>query len=193
MIGSVRDFTDFSYHQHDVICNQKYADTLPYSFHLKMVKAQASKFMYLAMLPRGVGNPIMGYEKDHENLLRESLVLMGCAGHDLIEDARLSYNDIKERAGVDVAEIIFLCTEMRGRNRAERKNDQFYKELATNELAVFVKLCDIMANSTYSILSNSGMLRKQKEEWPHIKEALKEYTFGKFRIMTGYLDKLYDL
>ncbi len=189
---NIREFEQFCYNRHDVVCNQKYDHDLPYSFHLKMVRAQADKFIDLIDLPNGNGNPTMGYDTDGENLKRKINVLMGCAGHDLIEDARLSYNDVKDRAGDTVAEIIFLCTEMRGRNRTERKNDQFYRELATNELAVFVKLCDIMANSTYSILSNSGMLVKQRGEWPKIKEALIGAD-GRYLSMFDYLDKLYEL
>lgn len=177
-----RDFIEYCYEQHDKVCNQKYADDLPYSFHLKMVRAQAYKFIDLIQAGSG---PISGPSN-------RDMVLMACAGHDLIEDARVSYNDIRQMACEEVAEIIFLCTEMRGRNRHERKNDQFYEELVTNELAVFVKLCDIMANSLYSVLSNSSMLKKQKEEWPRIKEKLSGY-YIKYRPMFQCLDKIYAL
>ena len=173
-------FERFCYHQHDEACNQKY-DELPFSFHLKMVKAQAEKFVDL-FYPNNTVD--MSYKR--------ALIFAGCAGHDLIEDARISFNDIKDKMGPDVAEIIFLCTEMRGRNRGERKNDQFYNDLVKNELAVFVKLCDIMANSLYSVLSNSTMLKKQKEEWSGIR--IKLFPFHQqFVMMFDYLDKIYGL
>lgn len=185
------EFVLYCYHRHDVECNQKYGDNLPYSFHLKMVQDQADKFIHLVeqTLKYISGPPSIEpvYSKERE------WVMAAIAGHDLIEDARVSYNDIKGRVGVEVADIIFLCTEMRGRDRAERKSDEFYKQLAENELAVFVKLCDIMANSLYSVSTNSSMLKKQMEEWPKIKERLSKHTMGKFIEMAQYLDKIYTL
>lgn len=174
--GQARQFIEYCYERHDVVCNQKYDNDLPYSFHLKMVQAQADKFVHL-----------LKYEDE------VACVDCGCAGHDLIEDARVSYNDIKGRIGVEVADIIFLCTEMRGRDRTERKSDEFYRQLAENELAVFVKLCDIMANSLFSIATNSTMLKKQMEEWPKIKERLSKHATGRYMEMFQYLDKIYAL
>ena len=149
---------DYFYNLHDINCNQKYNKTLPYSFHLEMVLKQAEKFILLCI-------------PDADYLIYRN-VAIGCVGHDSIEDARITYNDVVEQFGEEVADIIFLCTEMRGRNRKERKNDVFYNELKTNKLAVFVKLCDILANVTFSLLSNSDMFAKAKEEYPNIKSHL---------------------
>lgn len=78
---------------HDNQCNQKYNKTLPYSFHLEMVAAQAQKFE--KYIP--VDNPY------------HDAVWVGIWGHDSIEDARLTYNDIKDLWGEHAAEIIYLC------------------------------------------------------------------------------------
>ncbi len=43
----IENLRNIIYNQHDVICNQKYGDNLPYSFHLRCVEAQAIKFMHL--------------------------------------------------------------------------------------------------------------------------------------------------
>lgn len=169
--GILREFCRFAVDQHDVVCNQKYAGKLPYSFHLKLVAAQATKFEKLIDPPQ------------------RTLVQAACYGHDLIEDARVTYNDIKEK-DEELAEIIFLCTEMRGRNRAERKSEAFYRELATNKLAVFVKLCDLIANVHYSAMSNSSMFHKYKAEYPKVKEFL---FCDEYWDMFTYLDKLFDL
>jgi hypothetical protein len=91
-----------------------------------------------------------------------------------------------------LAEIIFLCTEMRGRNRAERKNDVFYQQLAQNELAVFVKLCDIMANLKYSILENSSMYDKYLAEWSKTRSILKDH-LTTYQNMFAHIDKLLSL
>lgn len=178
-------FKDWAIHQHDVECNQKYAKVLPYSMHLHYVDHQARRFNHL--IP---GDKLF-------------LVRAACYGHDLIEDARITYNDIIEMAkkgmvGVpsesaeELAEIIFLCTEMRGRNRAERKNDVFYHQLAQNELAVFVKLCDIIANLKYSILENSSMYDKYLAEWPKVREALRGH-LTTYHNMFAHIDKLLSL
>lgn len=164
-------FKEYCIMQHDVVCNQKYAKSLPYSMHLKYVDAQALRF--ITLIPEGCVN----------------LVRAGCYGHDLIEDARISYNDIKE-VNADLAEIIFLCTEMRGRNRGERKNEQFYEELSKNRLAVFVKLCDVTANATYSVLENTSMYERYQAEYPKVKTYLWS---EEYQPIFDYLDKLFTL
>lgn len=155
---------------HDIECNQKYAKILPYSFHLEMVNKQAEKFANL--IPS-------------EN----APVWVGIWGHDSIEDARLTYNDIKDMFGVEAAEIIYLCTENKGRTRADRKDDVWYHQLKTNEGAVFVKLCDIIANVKFSLLTNSSMFSKYKAEYNQKVRPL--LYCEKYRDMFEYLDKLF--
>ncbi len=165
-----KDFIEFCYKQHDIICNQKYGDGLPYSFHLKLVVKVAEQFIELIPKTKvGKGSRIMGpvYSKERD------WVLMGAAGHDLIEDARLTYNDVLNLSGSKhVADIIYCCTEDKGRTREERHSEKFYKDLSENKLAVFVKLCDIIANVKYSILTNSTMLAKYKNEYNKTHEYL---------------------
>lgn len=166
---------NFFYHLHDVVVNQKYNETLPYSFHLEMVANQAKKFEKL--IP--VDDP---YYSD---------IWIGVYGHDSIEDARLTYNDIKSKFGERAAEIIYLCTEDKGRNRGERKSDKFYEELKTNESAVFVKLCDIMANSLFSQLTGSTMFEKYRQEYYR---KVKPHLYSdEYKEMFGYLDKIYSV
>jgi len=167
-------FRNFCFDQHDKECNQKYDKTLPYSFHLKCVAAQAMKYANLVGFTE---------EETHQ-------VICGAYGHDLIEDARLSYNDIKDGMTVEIAEIVFLCTENKGRNRAARKGKEFYEDLVKNKLAVFVKLCDIKANATFSMLTGSGMFKKYATEWTYIKVYLNEH--GKeFSVIFDDLDRLF--
>ncbi len=172
MDNSQREFIQWCYNQHDVVCNQKYDNTLPYSFHLKAV---------------------LSYGKRFHNLLDVNdlnAMVCGCVGHDLIEDARVTFNDVMARSDERIAEIIFLCTEMRGRSRKERKTDEFYTGLATNKIAVYVKLCDIMANTSFSIATSSGMYAKQQGEWPRIREFLYR---AELESMFQLLDKLYAI
>lgn len=91
MLGAKSYFTNL----HDVECNQKYNGNLPYSFHLEMVAKQAEKYQH--HIPSD--NPYY------------NAVWTGIWGHDSIEDARLTYNDVKEKFGEIAADIVYLCTE----------------------------------------------------------------------------------
>ena len=172
----------YFYFLHNIEVNQKYDKILPYSFHLEMVYNQGKKFKDIANLIRKDG--------DIEDYLPYSIVV-GLYGHDSIEDARLTYNDIKEKFGQESAEIVYLCTENKGRNRSERKDDSFYNELKTNKLAVFVKLCDLIANVKYSLLTNSTMFDKYKSEYTY---KIKPHLFTQeFKPMFDYLDKIFEI
>lgn len=157
------------YDQHDVECNQKYGETLPYSFHLKAVQAQGLKFIKLLEDPRSAG-------KEY----REEDLSIALAGHDLIEDGRMTLNDIvsllqgqigNTRAKF-IAEIIYAVTDEKGRDRMSRKNEKYYKELKENKSAVFVKLADISANMIYSKLFNTRMYAMYKVEFAQTKAKL---------------------
>lgn len=142
---------DFCVNQHDNVCNQKYDNDHKYSFHLNLVYKVSLEFEHL-----------LSSEEDRHT------TKMAAMGHDLIEDARVTYNDIKLMAGERVADIIYACTEEKGRNRAERHSPAYYQGLADNRLALFVKLCDVVANVKYSLLTNSGMLEKYRKELPNL-------------------------
>lgn len=174
------EFIEWCKYQHDTVCNQKYDGNLPYSKHLDFVHAQYKRFNYL------IGDGWVDYGTW---TVLQSLE-MGCYGHDLIEDARVTYNDIVEKVGPEVAEVIFCCTETAGRTREERHDLSYYQRCASNRLAVFVKLCDIMANVTYSILTKSKMYKKHKAEH---EKTMKYLYREEFKPMYDYLDKLFAL
>lgn len=166
---------EYFYNLHDVECNQNYDGKLPYSFHLEMVAKQAEKFE--KYIPSDFPYYNYGW--------------VGIYGHDSIEDCRLTYNDIKEKFGQEAGEIIYLCTQDKGRNRAERKSDVWYHNIKQNDLAVFVKLCDIIANVKYSLLTNSSMFKKYKAEYNQkVKPML--YT-EQYKDMFDYLDKIFEI
>jgi (p)ppGpp synthase/HD superfamily hydrolase len=163
---------------HDVECNQKYNKTLPYSFHLEMVYAQGKKFKRLIY----TGDPLSA--EDWQN------VAIGLWGHDSNEDARLTYNGILDKFGKAAAEIIYCCTEERGRTRYERHSTFYFEELSQNRLAIFVKLCDIIANVKFSLLSNSSMFDKYKKEYLEVKKYLYR---EEFKDMFDYLEQLFTI
>lgn len=184
----MKTFIDFCKYQHDIECNQKYDGNLPYSFHLNLVAKQVKKFDYIL--------------KPEEKIL----VLYGAWGHDLIEDARVTYNDVKlfkhpsplwngkviedDFEMPQLADIIYACTELRGKNRSERHGAEYIKGLKDCRLGLFVKLCDIAANIGYGLLTNSGMYDKYKIEFPKLKEQL--YT-EEFKPLWDYIEKLLNI
>jgi (p)ppGpp synthase/HD superfamily hydrolase len=175
MIKSRKEAEQYFFILHDKKVNQKYGDeefNIPYSFHLNNVVNFAEKFRHLVPSEKFI------------------FVIVGCLGHDSIEDGRLSFNNIKDQFGEEVAEIIFLCTENKGRSRSERKDDKFYQELAQNDLALFVKLCDIMANSTFSLATNSSMFEKYKKEFDKV---VKLTWTARYQEMYDFLEKLYKI
>jgi len=151
--------------------NHFYDKYLPYDFHLRMVVRNGEKFIHLV-----------------SNDNQES-VINGCWCHDLIEDTRQSYNDVLENTSYETAEIVRVCTNLtRGRNRAERMPDWIYKDIKETPNALFVKLCDRIANCQYSRMTGSSMFTKYQKEHAHFKEML--YTKGYLQVMWDYLEEV---
>lgn len=159
--------------------NQKY-DTHSYEYHLIKVDEVAKRFLYIYDKKPGI------------NILYETIIRCGCFGHDLIEDAHQTYNNIFENIkSIEVAEIIRACTsDIRGRTRDERMTDEVYNDIRNTEFATFVKLCDRIANVEYSLLSVGKMFEKYKNE--HTKFKSKLYT-EELKPMFDHLDKIFNL
>lgn len=121
-------------------------DNKPYSVHLAMVAYYAQK--YIEFVPEE-------YRDD---------VISACWLHDTIEDTRNTYNDIKKISSEFVADIVYAVTNEKGKNRKERANDAYYKGIRETPFAVFVKLCDRLANVKYSLDTNSRMLDVYRKE-----------------------------
>ena len=104
--------------------------------------------------------------------------------HDTIEDGSLSYNDIKKRYGVEVAEMVFCVTDQLGRNRKEKKEKTLPKT-ASNADAIIVKLADRIAN-----IEHGGKVDMYAEEYQQFKGVLFLNTPAHAKIMWGHLEKL---
>lgn len=171
----MKEFRELIYNQHDVVCNQKYGDNLPYSFHLKAVEMQGMKFIHL------LGD---GFIDNPDNFRAhpvgiQYIVLHALVAHDVIEDGRWTYNNVLDNVLLNnaiasrmVADIIYCVTDEKGKSRSERKNEKYYQELRENKLAVFVKLADLAANTLYSKLTGSTMYDQYKSEFPKFKEKV---------------------
>lgn len=145
--------------------NQTYDKTLPYSYHLSAVADAAIEY----------GNEVVTETADILPLI------FGAYFHDSIEDARLTYNDVKKVASqfmdsdqvLTAAEIVYAVTNDKGRTRAERAGEHYYAGIRTTPFAPFIKLCDRYANIKHSVLnSNSHMSEVYHTEWCHFIESI---------------------
>ena len=152
--------------------NQTYGENLPYGFHLDMVVEGVSSFGYLVC-------------KSEDDMLP---LFFGGYFHDTIEDARQSYNDVigiarqylTEEQAITAAEIVYALTNDKGRNRAERAGEKYYKGIRETPYAPFVKLCDRLANITYSCTmadkSNVRMRKVYKDEMHHFLASINPHS-----------------
>lgn len=135
--------------------NQTYGDNLPYGFHLDMVVEGV----------RDYGHLVCASETDILPMF------FGAYYHDSIEDARQSYNDVlrqarqlmNEEQALMAAEIVYALTNDKGRTRAERAGERYYEGIRTTPYAPFVKLCDRLANVTYSCSIDGGKFDRMRE------------------------------
>lgn len=151
--------------------NHMYDTYLPYEFHLRMVVQVAKNFSN-------------EYSATHENV-----ILAACWCHDLMEDTRENYNSVVNNTCGSTAEIVRAVTNNgRGRNRKERMSDDVYKDISTVENALFVKLCDRIANVQYSKMTNSPMFEMYKRENANFKSRL---ISSAHHAMWAYLESLF--
>ena len=149
--------------------NQIYGENLPYGYHLDMVVEGVVEY----------GHLVCDCEKDVLPLL------FGAYYHDSIEDARLTYNDVMKVArgfmtdeqALMATEIVYALTNDKGRTRAERAGEKYYQGIRETPYAPFVKLCDRLANVTYSCSIDSGrngsrMREIYKDEMKHFLSAI---------------------
>ena len=152
--------------------NQTYGDELPYGYHLDMVVNGIRDF----------GHLVCAKEEDVLPLF------FGGYYHDSIEDARLTYNDVlktargmmTEEQALKATEIAYALTNDKGRTRAERAGEEYYKGIRKTPYAPFVKLCDRLANITYSCSGvNDNSLRMKevyKGEVPHFLASINPHS-----------------
>ena len=149
--------------------NQTYGDDLPYGFHLDMVVEGICCY----------GHLVCACEEDVVPLF------FGGYFHDSIEDTRQTYNDVMKMArkwmteeqALMATEIVYALTNDKGRTRAERAGERYYQGIRETPYAPFVKLCDRLANVTYSCSIDSGrdgsrMREVYKGEMKHFLTAI---------------------
>lgn len=138
--------------------NHKYDEVYSYTMHLKMVYNYAIKYIHSVIF-----------------LYSEAEILAALAAawvHDVIEDARETYNDVKKATNKNVADIAYALTNYKGKTRSQRAGKSYYKEIKSVPLADYIKICDRLANIKYSSLTQSTMLDVYRKEHDHFKTIL---------------------
>ena len=143
----------FAIGKHDET-NHFYEGELPYSYHLDLAFHVGLKFIYLVD------------KNEQENVL----AAIWC--HDVIEDCRVTYNDLKKETNQKVAELVYAVTNEKGKNRAERANSKYYDGIVHTKYATFIKLCDrishvLHANKSSDIGFKDSMVGKYRSENKH--------------------------
>ena len=169
--------------------NQSYGANKPYIFHLLDVFDCVKSFGFQSC-------------NNEEDVLG---IVAGALFHDSIEDARLTYNDVKyilkfrglsENQVFIGSEIAYALTNEKGRTRAERANEKYYEGIRSTKYAPMVKYADRIANLRYSVMNSiehesEECIRKAKmyiKEMDHFNESVIrenvniEYTVPKLMI-----------
>jgi (p)ppGpp synthase/HD superfamily hydrolase len=146
--------------------NQPYG-LYPYMFHVRQVMEIAERFK--------CGDDII------------TAVIL----HDTIEETSLTYSNIKDNFGLEIADIIYCVTNELGRNRAER-NSKTYPKIKNNWKATVVKLCDRIANIEHSKKYNSKLFKMYKNEHDYFYRSIKseEHPISKTGDLWNYLGLL---
>lgn len=134
----VIDARNYAFHRHDIYCNQWYDEKLKlrYSHHLQMVADVGIRFSYLI--------------EDRSQIPR-FLILLYC--HDILEDGRLTVNDLIKIFGLEIAlDIRKLSVDPRGITKEDRLSDSYYEDINTDFVVSLVKLCDRAANIEHGVM-----------------------------------------
>lgn len=125
-------------------------------------------------------------EADEESLIEANL-------HDIIEGGDTTKNDIRNKFGEKIAEVIYLVSDYKGRNREDRKCQAFYDEIKASVhrlQATKIKVADRIANVRRSIKNGHSMGEKYKQEYIHFRTQL--CIVGHITSMWTELDKLME-
>lgn len=124
-----------------------------------------------------------------ENVGEEVLAAVYC--HDVEEDCRMTYNDVKKATNERVANIVHALTNEKGKVRSERANNKYYKGILDEPYAILGKLADRLGNVEYSMTHGEPTTRQNsmyRKEYDHFRNSLyKDYHYAE---MWHELDKM---
>jgi len=146
--------------------NQKYGD-LPYVYHLYNVVQNVTQY----------------YDRDTK-------MIQAAWMHDVLEDTAVSYFQVDQKFGKDVAELVYAVTDDLGKNRRERK-DKTWGRLAEfeNYQGLGLKLCDLLANVADSA-ATGNKLDMYKKDYPLFRDKFYDNNHSEHSQVWDELDRL---
>jgi (p)ppGpp synthase/HD superfamily hydrolase len=157
--------------------NQLYGGNLSYGKHLDDVEKQVNK--WIDCIWNDIPFTVVPFDAQNKLLAIARL-------HDVLEDCGVKRKELEELFGEFVGGIVWLVTNAPGNNRKIR-HALTYRKTRKHPLAVFIKLCDHIANIEQGG-SLVGMYRKEHEDF---ERALR--TKGQFDSMWKHLAKLLEV
>ena len=158
------EMIQFASHCHK---DQTYGGDKPYTFHLRAVRDVAYRFM-----------PFLGYGSSIE------VIVLACWGHDLAEDCGISKQELTDKFGEEVADLIIAVSKLDGKSRKDGALDYYKQIRVAGSSAVYLKLVDRIAN-----VEAGGKTDMYKKEHLLFKASL--YKENEFDILWNRLDQLF--
>ena len=136
--------------------NQKYGDQ-PYMVHLEMVDKLVNQFIYL--LP------------SQYHLFAQTASWL----HDVLEDTGYTEIELQKRFPKQTCQVVKLLSK-----HPNQSYDEYYANIASNPVAVYVKLCDRLANVRSSLFPrNDEKLNRYKLHQQNVQAFLNISPFTK--------------
>lgn len=167
----------YAFHRHDIYVNQWYDKNLklPYSYHLQLVVDTICRYSYI----------LDGNMDDFKKA-----IIIGYL-HDIVEDCRLTFNDLSKLIGVDMARLVMkLVCDPRGETKEDRLNDEYYAGVNEHFLTAFVKLADRIANIEHGLLHSSSMVSTYRKGMDKI---YKHFTDPRLKPMIDYIEGILNV
>lgn len=144
--GIYRDALTFAQNAHE---GQVYGANTPYYKHILDAVAIASEF---------------GVEND--------CVYAAVALHDVVEDTEIEIDEIDERFGFAIANLVYAVSKPKGKSRREAE-DEYYRQIRAARDAVVIKLADRIANVRNAWETQNTVLFMYFQEYKKFRSELK--------------------
>jgi (p)ppGpp synthase/HD superfamily hydrolase len=132
-------------------------------------------------------NARMHYDP-HVNILEPEQIIAAAWLHDVLEDTPTTLEEIEDKFGYQVANVVNLLTDKDGRNRLER-HLRTYHAIRRDPDAILIKLSDRRHNHERSIKYGEKYAIMYRDEYLRFKFAL--YNPGQFVELWRELDDQY--
>lgn len=150
----------FALAKHEGEFKQRYGD-YPYSFHLKKVRAVLSRFGF------GPKESLLGLQVSTAAWL-----------HDVIEDTDVTYKEVADLFGVEIADIVLGVTKLASDENLTKESRirKTYERTAKNRGSRILKVADRIANVEEGLTDlfsgKPSKVHKYFNEWPLFVESL---------------------